>query len=373
MKQQTITNLRAVLAFLATIFLCSAGGAELQQTEIFVAGQGGYHTYRIPAIVVATNGAVLAFCEGRKNGAGDAGDIDLVLKRSLDGGKSWEAMQVVAEDGANIFGCPTPVVDWVTGEVFLLTTWGLGSDTEKKVMNGTAAERRRVYVQSSKDNGVTWSKPRDISAEAMKPHWRWYSTGPVNGIQLTVGTNRGRLLIPANHSDHSDPAKHPYRSHTIYSDDHGATWKIGAVQDEKTNESTVVELSDGTVLQNMRSYHGQNCRAVATSNDGGLTFGPVTLATNLVEPVCQASLFRLSNGTILFANPASKKRENLSLRISNDNARTFSDPKTLHAGPSAYSCLGQLPNGEILCLYERGEKSPYEKITLARILRTSLQ
>jgi sialidase-1 len=254
-----------------------------------------------------------------------------------------------------------------TGEIFLLTTWGLGSDTEKKVMNGTAAERRRVYVQSSKDNGFTWSAPRDISATVMKPHWRWYSTGPVNGIQLVSGKNRGRLLIPANHSDHSDPAKHPYRSHTIYSDDHGVTWKIGAVHDEKTNESTVVELSDGTVLQNMRSYHGKNCRAISRSTDGGLTFAPATLATDLVDPVCQASLFKLESSAILFANPASTKREMLTVRISKDAAGAkWSQGTTLHNGPSAYSCLAQLPDGTVLCVYERGEKSPYEKITLAR-------
>jgi sialidase-1 len=367
-------------AFVATWFAIVArliGAERIDQTDVFVAGQGGYHTYRIPAIVVATNGAVLAFCEGRKNGAGDAGDIDLVLKRSLDGGKTWEATQLLFDDGTNIVGCPTPVVDKITGEVFLLTTWGLGSDIEKKVMNGTAAERRRVYVQSSKDNGATWSKPRDISADTMKPHWRWYSTGPVNGIQLTVGAHRGRLLIPANHSVHTNQVVRrtpessgiatTYRSHTLYSDDHGATWKIGAVQDEKTNESTVVELGDGTVLQNMRSYHGQNCRAIATSKDGGLTFGPVTLATNLVDSVCQASLFRLSDGKILFANPDSKKREMMRVKISDDgSAENWSRWMTLHEGPAAYSCLAQLSDGTVLCLYECGQKSPYEKIALAR-------
>src|SRR3954471_2620626 len=135
------------------VLLRASSGAEprVEQSDVFVGGQAGYHTYRIPAIVVATNGTVLAFCEGRKNGAGDAGDIDLILKRSVDGGTNWERMQVVAEDGANIFGCPAPVVDRMTGEIFLLTTWGLGSDTEKKVLDGTATEKRRVYVQSSKD------------------------------------------------------------------------------------------------------------------------------------------------------------------------------------------------------------------------------
>jgi sialidase-1 len=347
-------------------FVAAANVNGYPQTDVFIAGHGAYHTYRIPAIVVATNGAVLAFCEGRKNSSADAGDIDLLLKRSFDGGKSWEPMHVVADNGANIFGCPTPVMDRVTGEIFLLSTWGLGSDTEKKVLDGTAAERRRVYVQSSKDNGATWTKPRDISADAMKPHWRWYSTGPVNGIQLVSEKHRGRLLIPANHSDHSDPAKHPYRSHVIYSDDHGATWKIGGIEDEKTNESTLAELSDGRILQNMRSYHGKNCRAIAFSNDGGLTFGPVSLAMNLVDSICQASLLRLRNGEILFANPASKKRENLAIRISNDDAKTFDRFTTIESGPSAYSCLAELPDGTVLCLYERGAKSPYEKITLAR-------
>jgi sialidase-1 len=365
-----------ILAICLSGALASASAANVNgypEKDIFVSGQGGYHTYRIPAIVVATNGTVLAFCEGRKNGAGDAGDIDLVLKRSVDGGANWERMEVVAEDGANIFGCPAPVVDQTTGEIFLLTTWGIGSDTEKKVLDGTAAEKRRVYVQSSKDNGATWTKPRNISGDVKKPHWRWYSTGPCNGIQLTVGPHEGRLLIPANHSDHSDPAKHPYRSHVIYSDDHGATWKLGGIEDEKTNESTLVELSDGRVLQNMRSYHGKNCRAIAFSDDGGLSFGPVTLATNLVDSVCQASMLRLRDGEILFANPASKRRENLTVQISGDDAKTWRRLITLHSGPSAYSGLAQLPNGMILCLFECGEKSPYEKITLARFLMSWLK
>jgi sialidase-1 len=346
--------------------LLARAALSAEQRDVFVAGQGGYHTYRIPAIIVATNGAVLAFCEGRKAGVGDSGNIDLLLKRSLDGGTTWDPTEVVREGAGNVCGNPAPVVDQVTGEIFLLTTWNRGSDTEKMILNGTSADTRRVFVQSSKDNGASWSAAREFTSDVKKAHWRWYATGPCNGIQLTMGAHKGRLLIPANHSDHSDPGKHPYRSHVIYSDDHGATWKLGGIEDEKTNESTLVELSDGRVLQNMRSYHGKNCRAIAFSDDGGLSFGPVTLATNLVDSVCQASSLRLRSGEILFANPASRKRENMTVQISNDDTKTWSRSMTLHTGPSAYSCLAQLADRTVLCLYESGEKSPYEKITLAR-------
>lgn len=113
-------------------------------------------------------------------------------------------------------------------------------------------------------------------------------------------------MIPANQSDHSDLSKHPYRSHVIYSDDHGATWKLGGIEDEKTNESALVELSDGRVLQNMRSYHGKNCRAIAFSDDGGLSFGPVTLATNLVDSVCQASCYVCAMGRFFLRIPGAR-------------------------------------------------------------------
>lgn len=358
---------RFVLALFVFAMSASVGfSADLTQSDLLVGGEGGYHTYRIPALVVATTGNVLAFCEGRRDGRGDSGKIDLVLKRSTDGGKSWLPMQLVRSDGENVCGNPAPVVDETTGRIFLLSTWNRGSDTEKAILNGASGDTRRVFIMESADSGATWSVPREITADVKKPHWRWYATGPGNGIQLTSGPNKGRLLIPANHSDHSDPAKHPYRSHVIYSDDHGATWKLGGIEEEKTNESTLVELCDGRILHNMRSYHGRNARALATSADGGLTWSALTLDTNLVDSVCQASLLRIDCGKILFANPASRKRENLSIRISADDAKTWSSGRTLHAGPSAYSCLAKLADGTLLCAYERGEKSPYDLIEFAR-------
>jgi sialidase-1 len=177
-----------------------------------------------------------------------------------------------------------------------------------------------------RDNGLTWNKPREITSSVKKPAWRWYATGPGPGIQLTHSPHSGRLIIPANHSDHSDPNRHPYRSHVVYSEDHGETWQIGGVLDERTNESTIIELSDGTLVDNMRSYHGRNRRAISRSSDGGMTWSKVVLDDTLIEPVCQASMIR-TGSRILFANPASTRRECLTVRESENEVSRGSESK----------------------------------------------
>jgi sialidase-1 len=342
-------------------------------TDVFVSGTESYHTYRIPAIIVTTNGTVLAFCEGRKNSRSDTGKIDLLVKRSSDNGKTWSDQQIVRSDGDNVCGNPAPVVDETTGVIWLLMTWNLGADGEREINNGSSKDIRRVFVTRSADDGVTWAKPQEITASVKKSEWRWYATGPVNGIQLTRAQHKGRLVIPCNHTELSNTGKFVSRSHVIYSDDHGATWQLGGIEDELTNESTIVERPDGSLLQNMRSYHKKNRRAIATSNDAGATWSPVKLDEALVEPVCQGSILRHSwpetggRSRILFSNPASKERENLTIRLSYDESTTWSVSKVLHPGPAAYSCLAVLPNNSVACLFECGKKSPYEKISLARI------
>jgi sialidase-1 len=345
---------------------------DLEQSDVFVSGTDGYHTYRIPAVVASKKGSILAFCEGRKNSRSDTGKIDLLLKRSTNGGRTWSASQLVWADGSNVCGNPAPVVDQTTGNIWLLMTWNRGEDNERQIKEATGLDTRRVFLTRSRDDGLTWSQPVEITASVKRPHWRWYATGPVNGIQLTRGPHRGRLVIPANHTDHTDPAQHPFRAHVIYSDDHGQTWQLGGVEEQKTNESTLLERADGSLLHNMRSYHDQHCRAIATSQDSGLTWSPVTLDHTLVEPVCQASILRFSwpksrqPGVVLFSNPASTKRENLTVRLSYDDGATWPVGRTLFAGASAYSCLVVLPGQTAGCLYECGVKNPYEKIVLAR-------
>jgi len=368
---------RIVLALLGIALAASVRAQTAPVfSPIYTAGKDGYHTYRIPAIVVTTNGTLLAFCEGRKNGAGDSGDIDTLLKRSIDGGKTWSAQQVIWSDDENTCDNPTPVVDRTTGTIWLLMCWNNGSAKENQISAGKNRESRRVFVTHSTDDGLTWAPPEEITSSVKKPGWDWYATGPVNGIQLTRGEHPGRLVIPANHSEAStdDGATNvTSRSHVIYSDDHGKTWHLGGSEDKKTNESTIAELSDGTLMQNMRSYHNRHQRAVATSRDGGLSWSPLRFDETLIEPVCQGSLFRYSwagNGEksrLLFSNPASLRREKLTVRLSYDEGTTWAASKLLYEGPAAYSCLTRLPENSIGCLFECGKKNPYETITLAKI------
>jgi len=338
------------------------------QVDVFISGTDGYHTYRIPAVIVTPKGTILAFCEGRKKSSSDTGDIDIVLKRSTDGGKTWGKMQVVADHGPHVIGNPCPVVDRTTGTIWMPLTRNRGDEPEHLIKKGVSREPRTVWLTKSTDDGLTWAEPVNISETTRKPHWRWYATGPGVGIQL----KSGRLVVPCDHSDHSDPKLHPFGSHVIYSDDHGATWRLGGVIRDKVNECQVVELADGSLMMNMRSYAGKRRRAISISTDGGLTWTPPALDQTLIEPVCQASFLRYTlagvhdRNRLLFSNPASTRRVNMTVRLSYDEGKTWPVAKTINPGPSAYSCLTVLPDLTIGCLYERGERHAYEKISFAR-------
>lgn len=320
---------------------------------VWRAGEGGYHTYRIPAVIRAKDGTLLAFCEGRRGGSGDSGDIDLLIKRSRDGGRTWSETEVVADLGTDTIGNPAPVVDRRDGAIHMLLTRNPGDAKEREIIDRTAAGTRTVWATVSRDGGRSWAAPREITAEAKKPEWTWYATGPCNGIQL----RSGRLLIPC---DHVTPDKQRW-SHVVYSDDRGQSWRIGGIVGPDCNECSAAELGDGSLVLNMRSYRGKNRRLVARSRDGGLTWTEPQPDEALVEPVCQASLIRVGK-RLLFSNPASEKRVNMTVKESTDGGRTWRVLRTVHPGPSAYSNLIDLGRGRAGLLYERGEKSPYESI-----------
>lgn len=359
---------------LSLLLLCSTALA-VEKTDVYVSGTDGYHTYRIPAILRAANGNLLAFAEGRRNGGGDAGDIDLLVKRSIDGGKTWSKQQVIWDDGANTCGNPCPVLDASTGTIWMLSTHNPGAAHEKDVRAGQRVGTRTVWVFKSTDHGVTWSKPVEITATTKDPSWRWYATGPGIGIQIQHGPHAGRLVIPCDHSYEAGDKKAEHGAHAIYSDDHGATWQLGGVIRPGMNECQVVELFDGrgTLLMDMRSYLGRAVRAQSRSSDGGATWTATQDAPALVEPICQASIVRWETagagqpGLLLFSNPAHpKKRLRLTVRASADDATTWPRALLLHEGPAAYSCLVTLRADQAGCLYENGDKRAYERITFAR-------
>ena len=340
----------------------------VSQQVIFRQAVDGYNNIRIPAICRANTGTLLAFAEGRE--AGDAGDINIILRRSADNGKTWAEPIVVWNDGTNTCGNPTPLVDRETGTIWLFCTWNVGTDHEKHIMDGTSSQPRKVFVCHSNDDGVTWSQPVE-QPQLRKSDWGWYATGPCNAIQLERGSHKGRLVVPANHSIVSEQLKGPqrYRSHLIFSDDHGKTWQLGALQPELTNESTVVELCDGSVMQNMRSYHGKGNRAVAVSRDGGETFGDLYLDEALVSPVCQASILRYQwpennegRGVILFSAPHGKQRSQMTVWASQDDGKTWPHRKLIFDGSAAYSNLVALPEGRVGLLCELGNDNPYRTI-----------
>lgn len=339
-----------------------------EQTVAFQRGTGGYHTFRIPSIVCLPSGTLLAFCEGRKNNANDHGDIDLVMKRSEDGGRTWGPVDLVHEEGGTekiTIGNPCPVFDEETGVLWL----------------PFCRNNERVFVTGSSDEGKSWSEPVEITDSVKRPEWTWVATGPGVGILLRHGAHEGRLVIPCDHRE-TVQGVDTQLSHCFFSDDHGKTWQCGESAGLHTDECQVIELDDGRLMINMRNYWGKhneggqhaNIRATAISEDGGATWSASRYDPVLIEPICQASFLELGGKGVLFSNPADRdKRVRMTVRSSEDEGQTWPHARVLHEGPTAYSCLTLFPDGTAGCLYERGAEHPYEQIVFARFTREWLR
>jgi sialidase-1 len=360
-------------------FILFSGCSEtIEKTTVSVLwekGVGKYNNYRIPSVIITTKGTVLAICEGRE--AGDSGNIDLLLKRSNDNGKTWSGETVIWDDKQNTCGNPCPVVDEETGRIWLFATWNSGEDDETEIINRKSKFPRVPYLCYSDDDGKTWSEPVDMSETCRDTTWGWYATGPGVGIQIKNGKYKGRLVIPANHS-YNDPngsirnGPYGYGAHVIFSDDRGKTWSISGSINPGCNESQVVELTDGRLLMNMRSYNNKYSRAVSISDDGGETWSPIVHDPQLVESKCQASI--LSYGVhegrelFMFSNPAVPfGRNHISIKTSFDNCDTWSNNKLIYSEPAAYSCLTKLPNGNIGLFFEAGKRNPYDKMVFVSL------
>lgn len=367
-----------MLRMFLMIVLCTATASaqpRLEMTELFEAGQDGYKIFRIPGVVVTAKGTVLAYCEARKTGS-DWGEIDILLRRSTDGGKTWSAPARVAEMPADAQRNPVAPKKVPAERGITLNNPVAIADRNGAVHLLYCVEYARCFYRRSDDDGVTFSPAVEImqAFERFRAahDWKVLATGPGHGIQL----KNGRLIVPVwlslgtGANGHGDS-----RVATIYSDDAGKTWTAGDVlparEDfESPNETAAAELSDGRVMLNIR-HPGKPplFRGVTTSATAIGEWAPIRLDEALPEPVCMASLISLGDRRLLFSNPhnaTNRDRKNLTIKLSEDDGATWPISRTLEPGPSAYSDLAVAADGTIYCFFERGEKGPYERLTFAR-------
>ena len=361
----------SLLVNLMILTLCAS--VAQGQSVVFKSGDDGYAIYRIPAIIKAPGGDLLAFCEGRVNNGGDFGNIDIVMKRSADGGTTWSLLQVVIDADSLQAGNPAPVVDLVDpqypgGRIFLF--YNTGNNHEGEVRKGKG--QRKVWYVTSVDNGATWSAPIDISSQVHRhgsiEDWRSYANTPGHGLQLTQGPHAGRLYIAANHSEGVPKARfEDYKAHGFYTDDHGKTFSLSeSVSRPGGNESTAAELSRGRLLLNSRNQRGDvKERLISISNNGGATWGTSFFDSVLIDPVCQGSLINIgwkqNKAVLAFSNAASRtKRDSLTIRVSLDEGATWKYSLLLDhntAGTkgdhTAYSDLVLINKNNLGVLYER--------------------
>lgn len=377
------------LVILTSILFFGCVNAQSKKNFVFISGTEGYKSYRIPAIIQAPNGNLLAFCEGRVNGSSDFGNVDIVMKRSSDKGKTWSVLKTIVDNDSLQAGNCAPVVDFTdsdypNGRIFLFYNTGNKSEGEVRKGNGL----REVWYKTSTDNGNRWSDAVNITLQVHKPNqpqinaaynfkedWRGFANTPGHAMQFQNGKYKGRIYIAANHSN-GIPQTHfiDYTANGFYTNDHGKTFHISDnVNVPGGNENMATELSNNKLMLNLRNQRGDiKERIVAISSTGGETWDTVYFDKNLPDPVCQGSILTIGkkDGKNIIAvcnNADTLERDNLTLRISYDEGKTWAknfliDKNTTGKkidGYTGYSDIIKLSNNSIGILYE---KNNYKEI-----------
>jgi sialidase-1 len=384
--KKTISLVIIVLLQVVNSDFAFSESGECRRQVLFEANTGGYYIFRIPAMVTTSQGTLLAFCSARKGRGGDWDPTDIVLRRSTDSGKNWTSTQLIAHKDSLTCDNPTPVIDYQTGEIHLLYQINYA----------------RCYYTGSSDEGRSWSEPVDITyaIDQFKKTYEWnvLAPGPGHGIQMT----NGRLVVPFWLST-GGRTHRPSIVVSVYSDDHGKTWKAGevAVPDNDTtvipNETCCIQLADGRVMFNSRNESPNYRKLVTYSEDGATGWSNPYFADAFFEPVCQASMCRYSlrpnqtENRILFCNPDSRqdpwmaerkstprsaqnrRRSNLTIRMSYDEGETWPVFKVIDSGFAGYSDLTVTPDGIIHCLYEGGATNSQYRNNLVTLVSFSLE
>ena len=311
----------------------------VQRQKLFVGNQFG-RGYRIPALIVLPGDITLAFCESRWDSMADWGNIDIVMKRSMDGGDTWGNLQILQNRGEHTVHNPCPLFDNDTNTLFL----------------PFCVDYKSVFIMNSTDLGISWSEPRELTQE-ISAEGLYCATGPGNGIQMSSS----RLIVPAEIGS----------ACVIYSDDHGVTWQKGSLVGSG-EEPQVYEAANGSLVINCRGDRGGG-RIVAWSFNGGEDWVPFYYENELPEAGTQASIFRFTNTSthlksrILFSNPNEFSRGHFTLRMSYDEGLTWNVSKQVYEGPSAYSSIAILSDYTICILFETGKYDYRESITFIKV------
>ncbi|MEF3405651.1 sialidase family protein [Agromyces sp. CCNWLW203] len=342
----------------------TGGAGTYTEQQLATNGQGGFPNYRIPALTVTNSGDVLASYDGRPTGADSPGPNFILQRRSTDDGATWAPQEVVAAGKTTApiegYSDPSYIVDRETGTVFNfhVKSFDAGFGGSQPGVDPTARNVIQANVASSTDDGRTWSH-RTITADITPDlGWRSRFAASGQGIQLAYGEHAGRLLQQYTIIN----AAGQFQAVSVYSDDHGATWHAGTPVGTGMDENKTVELSDGRIMLNSRDSARSGFRKVAYSTDGGVTYGPVTIDTELPDPTNNAAIVRAypnapqgsdAAKVLLFSNAASSSsRSNGVVRISYDDGATWPKARVFQPAGMAYSTLATLPDGKVGLLYE---------------------
>ncbi|WP_339903659.1 sialidase family protein [uncultured Cyclobacterium sp.] len=333
-------------------------------TALRTANDDGVAAFRIPGLATSNSGTLLAVYDVRHEDSSDLqGDIDVGLSRSVDGGNTWEPMQIIMDMGEwgglpqnqNGIGDPAILVDNETGAIYVVALWihgKPGTAAWRSSEPGLSPEKTgQLMLVKSVDDGKTWSSPRNITQPMKKSSWQLFFNGPGKGIRMKNGT----LVFAAQYKDREQIP----HSTIIYSENHGETWQVGSGARPKTTEAQVVELEDGGLMLNMRDDRGGS-RAVYTTGDMGKSWHEhPTNRSALIEPICMGSLIRFDRSRLLFSNPESTEgRFNMTIKMSNDDGLTWPDSqKILLDGQKGwgYSCMTKINDESIGILYESSQ------------------
>lgn len=323
---------------------------------LFVSGTHDTHTFRIPAIITAKNGDLIAACDARRKSAADLKPqrtIDIVFRRSSDGGLTWTPIELLeqVDDG----GCSDPslLLDWNTGDLFCFYNY---------MVRDPASSEFRFMVQKSSDHGKSWSPATDftdqVAGSNLKDTFKFITSG--RGIQTRDGTLLHNFVRVGE-------------GVTLFGSlDHGRSWKAYG-DASPADESKVVQLHDGSLMINSRLDPGK--RFVHRSSNAGRSWSSVA-DWNLPDPQCNACIIQYtsqsdgySKDRLVFCNAASiEGRKNLAVRISYDGGLNWSAGKVIDSGPAAYSEITVLQDGSFGVLYERGNAEiRFVRFTLAAL------